>query len=342
MYSWKDFKSITTYYNALITGKKEDFDIRFTKEKDTLKTVMNFSKFNISYTIKNEEETSDEFKNIVVNYEEFYKVMKSIKGIKQIDVFVNNDKLILKTDKEETFEVNCSKMITKEFVGTHIMNIPVQEFRMAFSFNDVASKSGVFDFDENIFFYLKNNVLYMSSYNVGVYVGNKIQLMDAQNIIFKLPYSYTGFVKKWLKFVENKTQASIADDLNFSIFERFLKIEIDKYSIILPIEKDEKIGEKFMKITDFEFPNKTTIPYHLIQEKSKETLNEKEKGVDMIDFFDTQSIMHKPLLKSVVDLFDVDDFDVDVKRVDSQNLVLELDSDFKSISVKILLFGIKN
>ena len=326
MYLWKDFKKITTYFNGLITKDKTEYDIRFTITEDgSLNSSMNIDNNTFSFLVNDVDELKmKEFKNISVDYNEFYTLTKSIKGIKKLAVEIINNKLVINTDNNEEFSINCEKVLTRNY---------------ALLLNDNSAKSGIHTFDKNIICKMEEDTFYLNSYNTGIYVGNKIEITGGKNISFLIAYEELSFIKKWLKFVIKPTN-NFDDNVELLIFQNYLKFQLSKSSMIIPINFDgEIIAEKYKDLTNYNYPLKKRIQMQELDIANTNAIKEKAKIVDTTWIFETNSNIYRPLFTSIVKQFIDWDLDVDVNVIDSNNLVLEFDSEILDLKIKVLLFA---
>lgn len=345
MYNWKDFKKITTYYNNVILGDKEQFDIRFSKGKDgILKSVLNYR--NMTFSIEfypTEEDECVDFKNITVSYIEFCKALGTIKKNKLIDLKVIDNQLALQPDKGSTVFIPCNKIMTRDFNGTKIASINIENFNTAFSLNDISSRAGIADFDKNLILTFENNYAYLNSYNDGIYVGNKIKCKTQSTFSCKLPYDYTSTIKKWLKYAIKPTNDILDDELELSVFQSFLMMKISHISTIIPINliQADIIGEKFKELTEFQYPTKESISKKVIDAYYNNNLKEKSQKISAMNLFHVESTLYRPMFMSLIKQFSDSDSEFQTKIVDSKDLVLEFDACEDDMTSKILLFGMK-
>ena len=341
MYLWKDFKKITTYFNGLITKDKTEYNIRFTITEDgSLNSSMNIDNNTFSFLVNDVDELKmKEFKNISVDYNEFYTLTKSIKGIKKLAVEIINNKLVIHTDNNEEFSINCEKVLTRNFDGESIGIINLESLNYALLLNDNSAKSGIHMFDKNIICKKEDNIFYLNSYNTGIYVGNKIEITGGKNISFLIAYEELSFIKKWLKFVIKPTN-NFDDNVELLIFQNYLKFQLSKSSMIIPINFDgEIIAEKYKDLTNYNYPLKKKIRMQELDIANTNAIKEKAKIVDTTWIFETNSNIYRPLFTNVVKQFIDWDLDVDVNVIDSNNLVLEFDSEILDLKTKVLLFA---
>ena len=326
MYEWKEFKKITTYYNGVINGDKSQYEIRLSKNKDgTLKSTLSVDTFTFSFSIKqiNEEEVED-FQNLVMNYNDFYNVLKEIKGIKTIDIIAKDNEILFIPEDKDAISVECQKMITRNFNGTSIGNVDLESFNYAFQFADNAAKSGIADFDKNFFFHFSKTNLSLMSYNVGIFVGNKFEIEDGVDTYFKISYDSNSLIKKWLKFVIKPSNGIMDDVLKFSIYQSFIMIKISHVSIIIPItfENAELISDKFEKLRDYDYPVKKEINFEKKKKKNIDALKTKEKDVDMSEIFENNSSIYRPLYSGIIKQFTDTDLECKTKVIESENNLL--------------------
>lgn len=340
MYKWKDFKKITTYYNGLIKLDKSEYEIRFSRLKNgILLSTMVIDCYTVSFQIEYEGENNIDYKNIIVSYKDFYETVKKIKGIKELDVIVENNELILITDKNISEKVSCNKILTRDFVAENTSKVNISSFKNAFLFSDNCAKAGIYEFDKNFVIRIEENHLYLNSYNRGIYVGNKIDIKDGDSISFKIDYAHSSMIKKWLKYASDPVKGILSDDLSLEIFKSYLRFSISHISLILPISREnvDLISEKYKDLTDFQYPMKESVNLKIINQCYEAAKAEKVANVELNDIFHEKSFISRPMFCNLIDL--LEDFDVESFVVNSKDLILEFKIELETLKTKILLFA---
>lgn len=346
MYNWKEFKKITTYYNNYIMADKNKYELKISKEKNgELKTEMEINNFLYLFnnnSLDNSEEI--EFKNIIVSYELFYNVIKEIKGIKLLNITLENENLIIETDNKDIYLIPCKKSVKENLKKEYIGSIKLESFNYGFMFNDICAKTGILDFNKNVICKIEKDVMYLNSYTNGIYVGNKLSIKDGINTSFKLSYNDTSNIKKWLKFAMKPSNNILDDNIQLFTMSSFLLLSISHIGILIPIDfKDANvIAEKYKALTDFVYPEKKGISFKELKNSNLDSIKENSKSTNTTNIFGTNSYLYRPICSKVVSQLIDYDFDVNMSILDSKDLVLKLETEILDLKIKILLFAFKS
>lgn len=343
MYEWKLFKDITTYYNQFLNSKSKYYLILTKNSNGNLQTKIKMDDITFAININHMKSTqiTNTFKNMIIPINDFYETKKMIKGIKQLDVKIENDNFVINTDKECEFKIPCKKALFTDCNYEKIGEVNFESLKYALFFNSNSAKSGIAEFDKNISMMIKNNELYLNSYNTGIYVGNKIEIENGKDCSFLISYDYISKLKKWLDYIKKVGESRLIDDtINLLFTNNRLMLTNQFVSIEIPIKIDTTLGEKYKAMTDFNYPKKEDFKFSKIRDLAIESETKKEKITDVKEIFKVESSFYRPLFSGLIKQLVSFDLDVNCSIISSNELVIELNTEILDLKSKILLFGI--
>lgn len=341
MFELKEIKKMRSYFNGFMSNRN-DYKIRFSKLEDgNLLSVVNFDKFSIRYIVPSiDNHICHTFNNILVSFSDFYDVIANIKGIKNIDICYDTN-FFIKITEEECFNLQFETIKTRDFFGSHLGTVNVEGFTNAINLNSSNAKNGIAVFDSNIVMSIVNHKLYINSYAPGMYIGNKVDIINDENFDFMINNKKISLLKKWLNYANDPRKID-EDNLDMFIYNLHLSLCIKNISIIFPVETNRKnICDKFRKITDFDFPSKKSVKFRKIMDCISIANKEKNNEVNLEEIFEHSSMIYRPLISNVC--YQLSDLDGNIRCdiINSKNDVIQIKHELPYLKSCILLFSKK-
>lgn len=336
MYELKEIKKMRTYFNTFITDR-EKYDICFSKlENGDLSSVITMDSFSVRYMVKSlDGNTENSFENILVKFSDFYDTIGEIKGIKELDICLNETFFINEKIKHE---IPFHIIKTRSFNGEHIATINMESFTNAINLCSASAKSGITEFDSNVVCTMETDVMYLSSYTTGLFVGNKLSIKNGKPYKFLIKNNQLVLLKKWLKYA-NDPKKIMEDDVCIYVYEMFLLLRIENIAIIFPIEENVKgLCEKYQSITTFLYPEKEQIKFRNILDVISVANKEKRDKANFASIFGHETMLYRPLCSDIVyQLSDLDGY-MKCSIVNSKNDVLKVNTELPYLDSLVLFF----
>lgn len=229
----KKIKSICPYFNKILSAtKKETVDINIEIKNNRIICVMNDDD-DVTYGLDiNLDELVEGFENKLLKYKEFIDICSKLKASMNIDLIVENDKLVSFINGDRDKEATIIKDNNIEaFNGVDLFKTKDYLLLKSFNKNKVFAKKGMFDYQNNTFLNLENSTLSITSTNE---IGIALSQINVKNEIEKksicLKNEYIPVIVRWLNAIkELEIVVSVSDSvIEFKTESEFLRIPTNK------------------------------------------------------------------------------------------------------------------
>lgn len=216
MLTGKEIKKVFPYFNKIITQTQKEKSLMEVKSVggQLIFTLLESASLSIIYTI-----TSDikPFNGLLFDYKNLSSAFSKIKAKDEVEVTRDGHRLKVRVNEEEKYIVSTSD---STITGTNVEFIcEITEYNLLKSIeeNRVFSSKGSMEYNNNLFFNLKDDILNIYNTNDIAMVLNSMKVENAKDdYTFAISNDDVSTVYKWINAIKNlKIEIALSDTFVF-------------------------------------------------------------------------------------------------------------------------------
>lgn len=227
----KEIKNVFPYFNKIITKTQEQNSVMEVKsvKGQLIFTLFESASLAISYTVKNDGE---DFEGLLFNYRDVYNGFSKIKAKDEVSVSSDTHRLTITVNDEIRYVVSNSKSTMTGSKVNIVCKTTDYDLLKCIEESKVFSNRGSMDYNNNLFFNVKNNYLNIYNTNDVAMVFNKIRVEENHyNEAFAILNENISTLYKWINAIKN-LEITIALCDNFVFFKT--ENEVLKLMLVKP------------------------------------------------------------------------------------------------------------
>lgn len=299
MLNGKDIKNVFPYFNKIITKTQEANSVMEVKsvKGQLIFTLFENASLSIIYTIANDGE---DFTGLLFDYRTVYNGFSKIKSKDEVKISSDGHRLTIVVNEEIRYIVANT---TSEPSGSHVeLLCKTTEYDLLKCIEEskVYSNKGAMDYNNNLYFNVKNNMLSVYNTNDIAMVLNKITVED--NVIdgsFAVLNENVSTLYKWLNAIKN-LEIDIALSEQFVFFKT--KNEVLKLMVTKP-HNFNVIIKNFEKVDNIDFKMKTECSLASVKKTIYSEANKLDKEDNLLRLNDDFTVANDSLIKLDKKLF---------------------------------------